>query len=88
MTNGNDYAQPQQFTVDTFGRVYLYENYGSQNGLTKREEFAKTFMAAMLSNSNLYCNANYDKELKVFAEKAMIATDALIAELNKTTTNG
>ena len=88
MTNGNDYAQPQHFTVDTFCNVYLYEHYGSQSGLTKREEFAKTFMAAMLSNSNLYCDTNYDEDLNVFAEKAMIATNALIAELNKTTTNG
>lgn len=60
MTTGNDYSQPQQFTVDQHGNVYLYENYGNQSGLTKREEFAARAMIGLVS-------------------------DALIAELNKTT---
>jgi hypothetical protein len=80
VTNGNDYSQPQQFIVDQQGNVCLYENYGYQSGLTKREYFAVMAMQGLLSNNEL----GMSKE-NTIAQLAVKQADTLIDELNKTT---
>jgi hypothetical protein len=65
---------PDKATLKEYGNVAI------QNGLTKRELFAKDFMAAAISNNAIYGSRDSDREI---AEIALYYTDILIAELNK-----
>jgi hypothetical protein len=79
MITGNESAQPQIYCTSMRTDVPTYE---STEGLTIRQEFAARFMAALLVDQN---NLE-DSTLNRLAQHSVRATDALINQLNKTST--
>ena len=74
MDNGNASAYPIHVECARTGPWTEY-------GLTKREEFAKALMAAMMDS---YCRQEVDDmTLAKYAEVAVRGADALLAELAK-----
>lgn len=83
MITGNEPANPLSICVDENG-IYnssQTEMGNEANGLTIRQKFAESFMAALLSNTNGIIGDI--PALENIALCAVRAADALINELNK-----
>lgn len=79
-TNPHDTAMPA-IKYNQYGTIYYTVH---TPGLTKREEFAKTFLAAIIAaNDHTGFKSHTLEDTDVAAGKALMYADALIAELNK-----
>ena len=87
MTDGNDLIVPSHDSYEYHGNNEQIAWITTDGGLTKREEFAARAMIGLLSNAML---VGEDSKINIewAAKTSVLLSDALISELNKTTTNG
>jgi len=98
MITGDEVINPQGFSVDKNGNVYLAENYSSYNGLNIRQHYAGLLMAANISSNDTTpvkyifetlglppdTEYEYPKHYMMYMAKISVAgVNALIDELNK-----
>lgn len=83
MENKNQPAFPMPIAGCNDGSVYntMEQSNGTLIGLTKREEFAKTFLAAMISSPPIVDRTKVDK--KKWGLIAIEWADVLLTELAK-----
>lgn len=79
MSDGNASAFPVSAERNDEGMIL----HGSEAGLTKREYFAAMAMQGMMVNLQPTSDADRPRQLAAFASRAVAASDALLAELEK-----